>query len=184
MSSSSLAFLVQLATLLSSVAALASILIAVRVYRRQMNAQLFMAYTRRYEEVMSTFPSEARSCRLGLATDLPPRSDGLTLAVLRYLNLCSEEYYLCRTGHLSRAIWRIWEDELQRTLASELVRREWPDLRCEFDSYPQFQSYADKAQVVSAARSASESAVPARKREPSEQNATAAPTGTSTPHVT
>lgn len=146
MNSDTLSQTVQLATLASSFAAIASIWIALRVYRRQMNAQLFVAYTQRYEEIMSAFPADARTCRLGASAELPPRSEALTLAVLRYLNLCSEEYYLYRTGHLTRTLWRIWEDELKRTVASALVRREWPDLRCEFVSYPDFLAYVERAQ--------------------------------------
>ena len=110
MSGDALTLAVQAATLVSSVAAFVSIWIAIRVYRRQMNAQLFVAYTQRYEEIISGFPAEARRCLLGSAPELLQRSEALTLAVLRYLNLCSEEFYLFQTGHLHGDLWRIWED--------------------------------------------------------------------------
>jgi hypothetical protein len=144
--SETLSLTAQVATLGSSLAAILSLWIALLVYRRQMNAQLFVSFTQRYEEIMSGFPPEARKCRLGESAVLPPRSDALSLAVLRYLNLCSEEYYLYRTGHLTRALWGIWEDELKRTVASDLVQREWQDLRCEFATFPDFRDFVERAQ--------------------------------------
>jgi hypothetical protein len=70
----------------------------------------------------------------------------LTLCVLRYLNLSSEEFYLYRRGYLRREVWDIWEGELLRTLRSPLLRREWKTLRHEFISYPEFSRYVDDAQ--------------------------------------
>jgi hypothetical protein len=67
-------------------------------------------------------------------------------AVLRYLNLCSEEFYLCRCGYLAREVWDIWEAELDRTLWSPIVRREWPELKREFAAYPEFAAYVDERQ--------------------------------------
>jgi hypothetical protein len=141
----------EIADVLAPLAAVASILIAVRVYRRQMNAQLFVAYTERYEQIMASFPPEARALRRKRRRDLPAQTEALTLAVLRYLNLCSEEFYLHRSGHLSTKLWRIWEDELRRTVSSDLVRREWADLRGEFESYPEFVVFVESAQSQASA---------------------------------
>ncbi len=66
--------------------------------------------------------------------------------MLRYLNLCSEEFYLYKKKYLSSHIWRIWEAELKRTLSSPLVLREWAGLREEFRSYPEFLEYVERAQ--------------------------------------
>jgi hypothetical protein len=124
----------------------ASILIGVYVFRRQMNAQLFLEYTKRYDEVMRSYPSDLRSARLHSGGEPPPESTELTAAVLGYLNLCSEEFYLWKRGYLSTDIWRIWEGEMRRTLASPLYRREWPKLRAEFATYDEFTRYVLDAQ--------------------------------------
>lgn len=135
---------VQIATLASLLVATIGFFFGVRVYRRQMNAQLFLEYTRRYEEVMASFPPDHRSSRFDLDGEPPPESQELRAAVLRYLNLCSEEFYLNKRGYLSKDIWSIWEDELKRTLRSPLVRREWQVLRREFTSYSQFARYVER----------------------------------------
>jgi hypothetical protein len=106
-----------------------------------------MEYTRRYEEIMGDLPSHARTARTNSGTVVPPSSDELTYQMLRYLNLCSEEFYLRKRGYLAAEIWGIWEGELRRTLATPLLRREWTTLRQEFASYPEFQRYVDAVQV-------------------------------------
>ena len=135
-----------LVTVLAGLSTVAGLLLGLRIYRRQANAQAFLTYTERYEQIMSSYPPEARLARLDSDRALPPRSPELTLSVLRYLNLCSEELYLFRYGHLDKKLWAIWEDELIRMLRTPLVRREWAELRREFESYPEFFEFVDAAQ--------------------------------------
>jgi hypothetical protein len=118
----------------------------IKTYRDQMNAQLFLEFTKRFEEVMESFPKNAWSTRLN-SEGIPPRkSKELSLSVLRYLNLCSEEYYLYKKRWLHKEIWEIWEDELIRTLQTPLFIREWETLASEFESYPKFKEYIDEVQ--------------------------------------
>lgn len=134
-------------TFASALAAVVAIGLGVRTYKRQTNALIFLEYTKRYEEIMAAFTIRARQARLDLEGDPPKESEEITVAVLRYLNLCSEEFYLCQRGYLSKDVWSIWESELRRTVASSLVRREWRSLRKEFEEYPAFREYVDQAQA-------------------------------------
>ena len=136
----------QLSTVIGSVAAAAAILVAVYVYNRQMNVQVFLEYTKRFDEVMTTFPEYARWARRDLDAAPPHESPELTVAVLRYLNLCAEEFYLQRRGCLARDVWRIWEDELKSTLCSPLVQREWNVLQREFFNFPEFVAFVERTQ--------------------------------------
>jgi hypothetical protein len=65
----------------------------VRSYNRQMNTQVFLTYTQRFEQIMESFPKDAWMVRLDL-DKLPEPSPELSKSVLKYLNLCSEEYHL------------------------------------------------------------------------------------------
>jgi hypothetical protein len=89
-----------------------------------MNAQLFLEFTKRFEEVMQSFPKNTWPSRLNIEGKPPQKSKALSLSVLRYLNLCSEEYYLCQKGWLYKKTWEIWERELIRTLRTPLFLRE------------------------------------------------------------
>lgn len=111
-----------------------------------MNAQLFLEYTKRYDDILQSFPKEYREGKFSEESELPEQSDNLTRCVLRYLNLCSEEFYLWRRGYLSRDIWNIWRDEIERTISSPLFRREWTTLQGEFKAFGEFGIYVNKIQ--------------------------------------
>jgi hypothetical protein len=134
------------ATLLIVFFTAVSLVVGIVIYYRQSNAQVFLEYTKRYSDIMNRFPAEGLKARLNLLAKLPEKSDELSLAVLRYLNLCSEEFYLCKQKYLSSRVWGIWEAELKRTLSSPLFVREWAELREEFRSYPEFLEYVDRVQ--------------------------------------
>ena len=134
---------IQLATLISVVVGFASLLITVNNYRRQMTVQILMKYTERYEHIMSQFPPAAFVTRFN-ASELPSSNPELTVCILRYLNLCAEEYYLTKNGYLAGDLWHIWEGDLKRMLRSALLRREWPALRHEFESHIEFLDYVEQ----------------------------------------
>jgi hypothetical protein len=133
--------ILQFATLGSIVLVFVSFLWGIRSYNKQMNAQVFLQYTQRYEEIMKSFPKNGWAARINSDEALPEPSDEISLCALRYLNLCSEEYYLRQDGYLSKKVWGMWEKEMIRTLQTPLFRREWMKLRDEFDAYPEFQAF-------------------------------------------
>ncbi|HEV2665479.1 MAG TPA: hypothetical protein VG324_11240, partial [Blastocatellia bacterium] len=108
------------------------------------NAQMVIKYAERYEKIMDSFPQEAFRLRFDLDSELPTPSQELTTCVLKYLNLCSEEFYLRKKSYIAKDVWSIWEAELNRTLRSGLFRREWESLRDEFVSYPDFRDFVEK----------------------------------------
>jgi hypothetical protein len=136
-------------TVASILVAVVAFLWGVKSYRDQMNAQLFLEFTKRFEEVMQSFPRNTWPSRLNIEGKPPPKSKALSLSVLRYLNLCSEEYYLRQKGWLSKETWEIWDRELIRTLQTPFFIREWKILASEFESYPKFKEYVDKIQNAS-----------------------------------
>lgn len=139
--------IVQIAAVISVFVAAATIWASAQISRRQMNVQVFTTYANRYESIMSGFPADAFRARFNLAHELPPASEQLTLCVLRYLNMSSEEYYLWKKKYIDDEIWQIWEYEIKNILASPLLKREWPKLAQEFDSYPDFKKYVASAQA-------------------------------------
>lgn len=136
---------VQAGTLLSIVVGIITFFWGVKSYNRQMNTQVFLTYTQRFEQIMESFPKDAWVVRLDL-DKLPEPSPELSKSVLKYLNLCSEEYYLLQENLLAKKIWKIWEDELKRTLASPLFVREWKTLAQEFECYREFRRYLESIQ--------------------------------------
>jgi hypothetical protein len=115
------------------------------VNRKQTNSQIFLDCVKRYEKIIETFPAAAWTTRFG--ETLPTEDPATTVAVQRYLNLCSEEYYLKKHGYFkgafSKEIWEIWEELLRKTLRGALFRREWEKLKGEFLADTDFYKYVE-----------------------------------------
>jgi hypothetical protein len=135
-----------IASVVTAIASVGFVLAMLQTYKGQMNAQIFNDLNARYDDVLQSFPRQAWDARFNLETTLPDASPELTLCILRYLNLCSEEFYLHERGYLRNDVWRIWEGEMIRTLRSPLLRREWAMLASEFVSYPEFSRYVEEVQ--------------------------------------
>jgi hypothetical protein len=142
----SLQLVLQFATPVSVVVGFASLLNTLRVQKRQANAQVFLAYTGRYDDIMRSFPANALEARIGSTAEPPAATPEVRVAALRYLNLCSEEFHLFRCRCLEPAVWKMWKSELLRTLRTPLFRREWEALRGEFEAYAEFREFVDAAQ--------------------------------------
>ena len=135
----------QTATLVTVIVGFLGLISTISNYRRQATMQVLMKYTERYERILDQFPQDALEARFD-AKVLPPQSPQLTLCVLKYLNLCSEEFYLRKHGYLAESVWRIWEGDLKRIIGSPLWQREWLSLRIEFASHPDFLEYVQRIQ--------------------------------------
>lgn len=135
--------LAQIATVISVMIAIWAILSSARASHRQSQLDTFITYAQRYEQIMSEFPEYKSRFDLHV---LPPETEKVRLAALKYFNLTSEEYYLWQKKYIDDAVWKIWEDEIIRTLQSPLMIREWPKLRDEYSSYPKFAQFVEKTQ--------------------------------------
>jgi hypothetical protein len=133
-----------------------SLLFTIRNVRRQINVDVLMKYTERYEHILDKFPPDALLGRFD-SQKSPPRSEQLTLCLLKYLNLCSEEYYLWKNGYLANTVWAVWEGDLKRMIASPLLRRECDTLRKEYVSHPEFREYVQSIQAENKAKAAAAS---------------------------
>jgi hypothetical protein len=126
---------------LSALIALIALGVAASTFRRGAELQAFLVLTERYERIMAELPHEART-----ATEWDPELDPGDMIRLRYLNLCSEEFYLHKRGLLSRRVWQVWEGEIRVTLSTPPYVDAWHRLRDQFQSYPAFIRFVDLAQ--------------------------------------
>jgi len=128
----------------STVLTVASIGAGIWVYWRQMNAQLFLEFTKRYDEVMS--PLRSAGLHGDLSSDESADNADFDHVLLRYLNLCSEEFCLYTNHFMSKRIWIIWEAGISRTIRSRNVLSRWATLKAEFVSFPAFVAWIDSLQ--------------------------------------
>ena len=113
--------------------------------RRQWNFNAFTHYTKRYDDIMGEFPNQGYTLRFDLEHPVTSNQE-VRLAVLKYLNMTSEEYYLWRDKYLDEKVWQIWVPEIKRTLKTPLFQREWQHLKGEFKSYKKFSDFVEQVQ--------------------------------------
>jgi len=106
----------------------------------------FMEYTRRFEAVMRVFPPDLRVYLADEAKDHFHGEDAMVLACVRYLNLCSEEYFFAQQGALPAGVWPIWELSIRAMLATPLFRTVWPKVRAQYAAFQGFAQFVDAAQ--------------------------------------
>jgi hypothetical protein len=111
--------------------------------RRQLNAQMFIEYSGRFQNLLRLFPTEAWLANRNPSQPLPPPSQELTDCTLYCIQFVADVYHLHKGGYISKSLWRLWEREIRRTLAGPLFQREWPGVSAEFTHDPSFLRYID-----------------------------------------
>src|SRR5260370_28833224 len=100
--------------------------------RRQLNAQMFVEFSRRFQELLRLFPTEAWLANRNASQPLPPPSQELTDCTLYTVQLVADVYYLHKGGYISKNLWLLWEREIKPTLTGQVFQREWEGVAAEF----------------------------------------------------
>src|SRR5580658_5346840 len=109
--------------------------------QRQLNAQMFITISRRFQELLQLFPTEAWLANRNASQPLPPRSQEITDCTLYCLQLIADVYHLRQTGYISNRLWNAWEREIKHILEGRIFRREWESLKIEFSHHEDFLRY-------------------------------------------
>ena len=112
--------------------------VALRNQRRQLNAQMFIEFSRRFEDLLRLFPTEAWLANRNPMQPLPPPSQELTDCTLYCVQFIADVYYLRKTGYIPKSLWALWEREIARTLSGRVFEREWTKIRSEFSHDSEF----------------------------------------------
>jgi len=109
--------------------------------RRQLNAQMFIEFSKRFEELLRLFPTEAWLANRRRDQELPPPSKEITECTLYCIQFVADVYHLHKAGYISRHLWRLWEREIKRTLKGPVFVREWSAVAVEFSHDKEFLDY-------------------------------------------
>jgi len=111
--------------------------------RRQMNAQMFIEFSGRFQNLLRLFPTEAWLANRNPTQPLPPSSPELTDCTLYCLQFVADAYYLHKGGYISKKMWMLWAREIKHTLSGPLFQREWAGVATEFAHDPEFLKYIE-----------------------------------------
>jgi hypothetical protein len=112
--------------------------------RRQLNAQMFITISGRFQELLRLFPTEAWLANRNASQPVPPRSQEITDCTLYCLQLIADVYHLREGGYISNKLWSAWEREIKHILEGRIFRREWEGLEIEFSHNADFLSYINE----------------------------------------
>ena len=117
--------------------------VALETQRRQLNAQMFIEFSRRFEELMRLFPTEAWLANRNPSRPLPPPSKELIECTLYCIQFIEDIYLLHKSGYIPKKLWIIWDGEIKRTLTGPLFQREWEGVAAEFSHNRDFLQYIE-----------------------------------------
>jgi len=120
------------------------IYVALRNQHRQLNAQMFMEFSGRFQELLRLFPTEAWLANRNPSKPMPPSSQELTDCTLYAMQLIADVYHLHKAGYISKRMWTVWEPEIRKTLTGAVFQREWQGVSVEFAHTADFVNYIDK----------------------------------------
>jgi hypothetical protein len=107
--------------------AAAAVYITVRNNTRQLNAQIFLAYSNRVQAIRGM-----------TANNVVNREDAAAILFLIF-----EFYELKRRGFVASAIWSIWDHDMSDLLCSESFQTQWREIRPRFKNHPHFLRWVD-----------------------------------------
>ncbi len=135
---------VQLGQLGTLVIGSAAICVALLNQHRQLNAQMFIEFSGRFQELLRLFPTEAWLANRNPSQTLPPPSQELTDCTLYCMQFIADVYHLHKNRYISKRLWMLWEREIKRTLTGPVLQREWERVWIEFAHDSDFLKYIDK----------------------------------------
>src|SRR5271166_3246452 len=133
--------LVQLGQVGTLVIVSVGICVALINQRRQLNAQMFIEFSGRFQEILRLFPTQAWLANRNPSQPLPPSSQELTDCTLYCIQFISDAYHLHKGASVSNKIWRLWEREIQGRLSGPVFQREWAGVAAEFAHDQEFLQY-------------------------------------------
>src|ERR1700688_2630787 len=134
-------FLVPLGQVGTLVLGSLGILIALINQRRQLDAQMFIVVSGRFQELLRLFPTEAWLANRIPSQPLPPSSQELTDCTLYTIQFIADVYYLHKGGYISKPLWMLWEREIKNPLSGPLFQREWDGVAAEVANNGDFLEY-------------------------------------------
>ncbi|WP_430972631.1 hypothetical protein [Sunxiuqinia rutila] len=127
--------------------ALGAIIWQSNLTRKQMKLNFFSEYTKRYQEIMLNFPENINEPDFSFVS-LSTESRKKTLRYMRaYFDLCSEEYYLSKTGDLDKKVWVEWESGIKYAFSKKAFKDGWHLIKLDSQFYGDFVKWVNEEAI-------------------------------------
>jgi hypothetical protein len=123
-----------------------AVLAATRNHTRQLNAQIFLAYSDRLQTVRRVLRTQLLPIWTAeLSADELSR---LLPGLLQVMHLILELYELKAQGYVNARLWTIWSRDIDRFLTTPIVRGLRDEIRHEFDGHGPFLAWIERRQAA------------------------------------
>ena len=115
----------------------------VKSLNEQLRLNFFADYTKRYQEIILNFPENINQDNFDY-DDLPEEIRSKTLRYMRaYFDLCSEEYYLHKSGNLENGIWNNWKEGIEYAFSKKAFQDAWEIICLDTSYYSEFSKWVN-----------------------------------------
>lgn len=112
-----------------SVLALTLSVVSIFIQRTDVKKQLIVAnfseYTRRYQELVKSFPSSVLRENFSLMDLSEEEREQVLRCMLMYFDLCYEEYFLHQANLIDPRLWKVWKDGIRTATSRPAFRQSW-----------------------------------------------------------
>jgi hypothetical protein len=117
---------------------------AIHTHGRQINAQIFLAYSDRLQSIRRSMRDDLLVTRKRIwdhihGHEIPP-------GAIETLHLIFELYALREQRYLNTNTWSVWYRDIERFLNAPLIREGAAQLRSEFEGHPDFIEWVARCQ--------------------------------------
>jgi len=115
--------------------------VTISQFKKQLELQIFADYTKRYQEITLHFPEAVNQPQFRISGLLSEQRDRTLRYMRAYFDLCSEEYYLWKKGHIDAETWREWETGIKFALSKAAFKEAWRILGLDTIYYGAFSQF-------------------------------------------
>ncbi len=132
---------VEIGTVLALLALLFGVFKLFFQMKKQFEFQVFIEYTKRYQEIMIQFPEDVFSESFSFEKINTVEKNKIIKIMRLYFDLCSEELFLYKDGKISEKVWNEWKDGMKYSLSKKIFRDSWKNIYFDSSYYSEFNIF-------------------------------------------
>ena len=119
------------------------IVVSILLVYRQMHVNIFCEYTKRFLDIEQELSPFIRDLIENKSYDdfNADEKRQIRNVMRKYLNMCSEEFHLQRSGFIKKSTWKVWELGIKETINIPAMRSALIEIKKEYMYFEEFYNY-------------------------------------------
>lgn len=140
------AIIAAIAAVITVIVTVKSLRTSIEQFNEQLQLNIFIDYTKRYQEIMLNFPESINEDNFDFDNlDKETKTKEKTLRYMRaYFDLCSEEYFLHSQEKIGDNTWHEWKSGIEYAFSKTAFIKGWGIIRLDTEYYPDFIKFVNE----------------------------------------